>query len=132
MCLDTITQQYEPPNEEVKVGYKYFRELSNGLVRPPAYGACQALEKWYDDPKNDILFAWITPVVVTAYQTGFHVLVSLSQAKAFWIGIMNPIHKIHLYKVEYRNVVASGTDDGADVDVARSIRVIEKLEDVNL
>lgn len=123
MCLEQINSKHHPPKKysENHIGYKVFAEhpLKDGIYQPICWNCSLHFElgKEYEDT-NDIT---ISPYLEeTSYQSGFHIFEDKENAVAYSIG--DPV-----IEVEYNNVVAYGLEGLAPAVVARTMKLIRKV-----
>ena len=114
MCLNEVT--YRKEDEKFKIGYKFFRPSFDG------YGIIDFF--MHHHREIGTLYKEISRKRLTGdinYETGFHIFKTKRGALAY----RNDIDA--LYKVEYRDVVAEGFDNGSKVVVAKQMRIIKKV-----
>ena len=125
MCLHKVYKVYDTPNPEVRIGYKIFHVLNDGGVMSP----CQATqfvigEIYHDSRTEELIYVNDLMMWPERYPTGYHIFTDLDGAKNHWLFSDNKV----IYKVEYTNTVVEGVDSRSNTDVARTIRVLERVE----
>ena len=119
MCLDKVDKKLKIP--ENKIGYKVMLHYKGGIFRPLFYvGRNMDIGKIYNDRKRKPIF-----IDDTNYPTGYHIYRNLCEAKRTRIGYEYET----VVKVKFDNVVASGTEHGNSVIVARRMTLLEIIED---
>lgn len=124
MCLKKVTKLITP---QVKIGYKYFYECykydekGNSTPSNEVRNVCRngryVLKSWYKDSSLDTIRA----TDGQRYQSGYHIFTTARGAQ--YSGYHGAI-----YKVEYQDVVAEGTEGGrAKIVIAKSMRVLERF-----
>lgn len=80
------------------------------------------LNRWIHDTKKGL----ITAEDYERYPTGFHILLNLSEVEQFSKNYC--LSSAVLCKVEYKNIVAFGTQDHLSTVVVKSFRIVCELE----
>ena len=136
MCLSTIEERFDPPVAKVKTGWKVFCEY-DGVINTYKTILKETLvhylaKKWHQDKNWGAINTWEDGM----YQKGYHIFRTREGARYYKKLAESHGHEnIKVVKVEYKDVVASGTerfiDDCAkvisyDVDVAKRIKILNK------
>jgi hypothetical protein len=140
MCLSTVTwnaKSRKNPRKHIKwqVGYKAMTiRQQNPLIVdyiyqyetvPPALNTILKAQSFFSIDPVGLLTSEVYPQ--TKYHYGFHILETIQNAKAWARGYDNR----GVFKVEYRGIVATGTQDHGHEYVpciiAKEMRIIEQV-----
>ena len=122
MCLNKVTEEFDPPDPAIKIGYKCFYATRTNQSTMCYSAPLQKFDKffnvgeWTED--NNI------GRVEHIYNVGFHIFREYNDAAVYTLHFLGSINSI--CKVEYTNTVATGYQQNMPVVVARKIRIIEE------
>lgn len=127
MCLDRCTRVLKGTGRKVRTGYKYILPVG----RSPLMGKETDMEGWNKDNEHYKLDAHYDCSEIYSYPTGFHIWKDKFTAIDVGSDYINSRFS-DLWEVEYRKVVAEGTqgvndDGGCPVVVAREFRLVKKI-----
>ncbi len=115
MCLVTLDKETQ---EGTGVGWKYFRSDASSHLEFAYYGGRVNYNTWLKDKAKGMIPKQCGGF---SYHKGYHVYVNKEDAVFAAFGEQ-------IRRVEYREVVASGRQDGRQVVVARQILIHKKGE----
>ena len=117
MCLDTIDKKIR----KVKYGYKVYRVIG-GELRGQFYHKFVSYpeNEWIEDGRR-MFFISSYHGLGSLYNSGFHVFTNKRAAK-HWASLFGG----EIHKVEVKDIVASGTQDGHNVVVCRQKKILLK------
>lgn len=110
MCLDTVDKEIKKTKES---GWKVFKKGPRGLISLFFEGRVFPIKKWITDRRKG-------NVDSDEYQKGFHIYATKHAAKRFCF------RGCVMRKVEFKDVVATGTQIGLKVIVARKMKILEE------
>jgi hypothetical protein len=134
MCLDTVSRLYDPPKEDLRTGYKVFKNFRSIIMSEFAhqqYGNSHSHIKyqpgiWYESYTGpNELESLCSEDFSSWYPAGFHIFPKLKDARAWCDAIY-----LEVYQVQYDRIVAVGnqTLDGDKlVHVALEMKIIKKV-----
>ncbi len=122
MCLTKVTRRFRIKKRQGKIGYKIFKKYchdSNSPLYGKYHGGPYKVGEWYSDDSEDELGTNHGG----KYTTGFHIYVNKKTA------LKKAYAEHEVYKVEYLDVVAEGTEgiSRTKVVVARCMKILEKV-----
>jgi hypothetical protein len=117
MCLDIVKTRGSGKSKTVRIGYKVLS------MDPGPRFQCDALYGDYDVPIRRWLIA--EQIYLIDYTSGFHICTSLKSAKKYQHYINGAI-----YRVEYRGILATGSQEGSNIVVAARMRVGKMIKGV--
>ena len=126
MCLDIKLGDNQ-------IGYKVFNVFENDLTFTWNSESVK-LNEWLTSTDGKV---WCN-LEDSKYELGFHILPDINDFLVYWCGsfafdIDNHLFKLprdkKLFKVEYKNVVACGNQFGANVVVAKQMKVLNDITD---
>lgn len=148
MCLSKITRRYAKriAIEKPVVRFKVFTYAKNGELESTHKNIDKVkntniiiFNQWYEaEDSYSSGNPWMLEVDIMAnqsYQSGFHCYKTIEDAKiALTIAIIyrTDSSRFAICKVEVKEIHTSGIQDHSKVDVAKYLRVIEKVEDYDV
>ena len=108
MCLQIVDEKIKGGTG---VGYKVFRTDERYHLSFENFGGRIKYNEWYQDKANLMIGS------IQRYPTGYHIFTTLGGAKG-WASQCEAIRR-----VDYKNVVASGTQGGYPIVVAREMYI---------
>ena len=127
MCLDITyaNPKKKYPKGKTYIGYKIFSQNINNTLSNVSANAIYTIfktNKWIPDINKYILY---TDETSEKYMTGFHLYASKQAANEYAKLLYFALDEV--WKVEFRDVVAVGKQNGRKVIVARKIKLIERI-----
>lgn len=137
MCLDILTEKYDPPLLGLKEGWKVFRFDAFGLEFE-YFEYLQIREKWRSSKIGQWIKSTNTAIHINSkeyYHSGFHIFDFETHAIHYnkhnklrgWCGIGANADRT-IIKVQYDEVVACGFQDGYSLTVARKLYIPNSKE----
>jgi hypothetical protein len=134
VCLDLVTRRYNEnrqPNKDTcsGVGYKVFklREVINPRTGRSEKRLCPLFYNKYESFKigryNKVTHTPRYGWSVESYDRAYHIFVNKRDAIAYSKSCIGWYGKNVIKQVKYRNVTATGTQNGYDVVVARELYI---------
>jgi len=117
MCLGTVDEK----TRKVSKGYKVYRKVGRlfSSISYPEYSRRLRKNRWIEDSQNTKIVGW-----QVLYQCGFHIFTNKKQAKRL-CGLGKVICEV---KVDPKSIVASGKQLGANIIVARRIKIVREIK----
>ena len=122
MCLEKIEKKALPKSDN-GIGYKVFERWSKSSKLQTVFvGKIVYTHKW-----NKAMKILLKSNAGLRYKSGFHIYKTReNQGIQDWLSSCYQSHA-ELWKVEYRNVVAHGTENGVKVIVVKEMKLLEKI-----
>lgn len=130
MCLHTITKEYDPPDEQERIGFKILK-----FGRAPIYDFKFKKNEWVCDDKDLIINSYYT-----SYKSGFHVYSGINCIHSVDIKYIREqcLPGIEIYKVMCRKVLCEGFGEAlygersygfgyGKIIVCKEIKILDKI-----
>ena len=119
MCLSKLSKTKLSKNDN-GIGYKVF-ERHGCTLRTPYLGVRVTLAKWQNSVQANI-----SSDRADSYLSGFHIFKTSDNIGAEnWLQACGDYGQ--LWKVEYKDVIAHGTESGVKVIVAKRMKLIRQI-----
>jgi len=118
MCLDIKDSKIDLVYNK-KYGYKIFQKSNTGSIVGQYFLRYYKIGEWNKAPKIKL-----KDYMRNLYEGGFHILHSLEDAKK-WKKCYN---HLYIFKIEFRNVVATGKQRGLKIIVAREMKILKEVK----